>query len=445
MLLLEFNAVLLFMATFLAYLFSVPFYRHYTRNDKRKWLSILGEMALIVLAGPWVSFLTAYFFTVLSIRVFGYLWFKDEHFKNRGAPDLKMGQRIRAGFFRFILSTLMISLVVSYVTAQAGRITGGDWVSIVSFAAGTALALVWSVKKHVPFYNRQSKILINSRESVAFLVIIAVMVPLTFAGQPNNLGWLAGGIEIRTMSFNIHYPEYDGDWLDWTVRGDNVSDYIESFDPDIFGLQESFLEQVESLNTTLSNRNYSWCGNGREPDGGGEIDSIFYDQDRFNLLENGTFWLSYTPEVSSTVFSEIYPRTVGWARLEDKSTGGQFYFYTTHYGFYMEFNIWASHLVNTDIASRTGDLPVIFMGDYNSMSLPIVPFYSFLEGYGSKPLYQAHRLLHGYADPLKIDYILVTPDIHVFSYTVHSEYNEAGQRLSDHGPIVMRCMLPLKS
>lgn len=442
MLMLEYNAVLLFMATVLAYPFSVYFYRHYSRNDRRKWVHVLGEMGLIVLAGPWMQFLTSFFFVIISARVFGYLWFKDEHFKGR-PPDLKLGQRIRAGFFRFILVALMISLVISFAVATIGRFTGGDWIAMSSLVAAIGLLLVaW--KTRIPFYNKPPTIRVKSKEFVSVAAILVIMVPLTLVSVPVNRGEIAGGVDIKVMCYNIHYPEENVGERSWTERRGPLADYIDALNLDIFGLQESFYDQCTDLLGNLTSRNYTFVGNGRAADGGGEIDSIWYDQNTFTLIENGTFWLSYTPNVSSTVFSEIYPRTVGWAHLKEKTTGEEFYFYNTHYGFYMEFNIWASHQVNQDIASRTGDLPVVFMGDYNSMSLPIVPFYSFLEGYGTKPLFQAHRLLHGYADPLKIDFILVTPDIHVSTYAVLSDANDGGQWLSDHVPNVMECTLPVK-
>ena len=55
----------------------------------------------------------------------------------------------------------------------------------------------------------------------------------------------------------------------------------------------------------------------------GEYAGIYYRRDRFerDVTEEGTFWLSDTPEVpGSKSWGNSYPRVVTWIRLIDRST-----------------------------------------------------------------------------------------------------------------------------
>ncbi|MBN2150147.1 MAG: endonuclease/exonuclease/phosphatase family protein [Candidatus Lokiarchaeota archaeon] len=444
MLLLEFNLVLLILTAFFAYSFSVFFYRHYTGQDRRRWSHILLEMAIIVVIGPCAPLLTALFFTILATRVFSYLMLRDGLAGDGGVRSLGTGQRIRAGFFRFILAALIATLVVFYGVVVAGRILGLDGMYIISFSLGTGIAVLWIVKKGIPFYNRNPDMNYKRKETIALVLVVACVSSLGLLLTPVNRPAFSGGIEIKTMSFNILYAGEDGTLKQWPERRAPLSDYIDSLDLDVFGLQEVFKIQGDYLNSTLSSRNYTWVGIGRETPFGnqtGEHDAIFYDVDRFDLLDSGTLWFSDTPEVSSrTWLTETIKRTYQWVHLRDKATGAEFYFYNTHYGFYPEFHIKASMQLNGDIASRTAGLPVIVTGDFNMP--PIFPFYSFLEGYGSKPVYNAFRLRHGYAPPMVIDYIFVTMDVHVAMIEAVPEANAGQQWLSDHDPVVMSCMIP---
>ncbi|MHA1716613.1 MAG: hypothetical protein ACTSXP_13300 [Promethearchaeota archaeon] len=61
---------------------------------------------------------------------------------------------------------------------------------------------------------------------------------------------------------------------------------------------------MDYIISTILNRNYTWLGIGREPSGYGERDAIFYDQDRFFLIDRGTLWFSEMSDAPSTVFKE---------------------------------------------------------------------------------------------------------------------------------------------
>ena len=82
---------------------------------------------------------------------------------------------------------------------------------------------------------------------------------------------------------------------------------------DILGTQEVLHNQLEDLKQRLPE--YGVIGVGRE-DGKekGEYSALWYQKDRFNLLDSGYFWLSETPEVAGSK---------GWDRLVSASYHGQ--------------------------------------------------------------------------------------------------------------------------
>ena len=77
-----------------------------------------------------------------------------------------------------------------------------------------------------------------------------------------------------------------------------IADLIRYHDFDIFGTQEGKFHQVEELKNKL--RGYDYIGVGRD-DGikRGEFTAIYYKTDRFELLDEGNFWLSSTPDYPS--------------------------------------------------------------------------------------------------------------------------------------------------
>jgi endonuclease/exonuclease/phosphatase family metal-dependent hydrolase len=139
-------------------------------------------------------------------------------------------------------------------------------------------------------------------------------------------------VEIKVISYNIRQSglsDKDGEYQ-WNNRKEATLTMLQKENPSIFGLQEALLEQVEYIEQNLPQ--YSRIGVGRD-DGknAGEFMAIFYLTDKFDLLKNGTFWLSETPDsVSKGWDAECY-RTATWVQLQDLKTGKSFYFFNTHF------------------------------------------------------------------------------------------------------------------
>jgi endonuclease/exonuclease/phosphatase family metal-dependent hydrolase len=175
---------------------------------------------------------------------------------------------------------------------------------------------------------------------------------------------------VKIMSFNI---QHDMDnWL-WT-RKSLVTYAIIRENPDIIGLQEAYISQLEQLVDELPE--YAYVGRGRNADGSGESVSIMYRKDRFELKDSGTFWFSDTPDVpgskSGTNWGNpTHIRICSWARLVNKATGHGLFVFNVHlqsnYGTDPELARVKSVLLLTErINNREPKDPFVITGDFNS-------------------------------------------------------------------------------
>jgi len=176
-------------------------------------------------------------------------------------------------------------------------------------------------------------------------------------------------VEIKLISYNIRLSgleEIDSE-NNWDNRKEATIRMIEQEKPSVFGLQEALLEQVEYIETNLPQ--YNNVGVGRD-DGksAGEFMSIFYLSDKFNLLQNGVFWLSETPNIVSKGWDAGCFRTAEWVQLQDIESKKEFYFFNTHFdhiGIVAREN--SVKLVLEKIMEIAGEKAnIIFGGDLNS-------------------------------------------------------------------------------
>ncbi len=122
---------------------------------------------------------------------------------------------------------------------------------------------------------------------------------------------------LRAMTFNVRVDLEDDGADGWANRRGLVADTIRYHAPDVLGLQEPLAAQVDDLDERLPG--YDWVGRSRErSDGAGEYAPIFYDADRFEPEDRGTFWLSETGEPGSVGWDASHPRIATWVRLNDE-------------------------------------------------------------------------------------------------------------------------------
>ena len=134
---------------------------------------------------------------------------------------------------------------------------------------------------------------------------------------------------LPVMSYNVRYGTADDGDNVWENRKDAACAMILDQRPAVMGVQEALDFQLAYFEEHCPG--YKYVGVGRE-DGvhDGEHMAVFYDTERIELQEWGTYWLSETPFVPSKGWDAACRRTATWTLLKDKATGQSFYFVNTH-------------------------------------------------------------------------------------------------------------------
>jgi endonuclease/exonuclease/phosphatase family metal-dependent hydrolase len=182
---------------------------------------------------------------------------------------------------------------------------------------------------------------------------------------------------LRIMTFNIRYNNPNDGENAWPYRKGLAASVIQFHQADIVGVQEALKDQMLDLEERLPE--FSWFGVGRD-DGkeAGEFCAIFYKKDRFELLEQNTFWLSETPNILGSIgWDAACIRIVTWGHFKDKISGKDFYHFNTHFdhrGQAAREN--SANLIVKKIKQIAGDVPAALTGDFNFP--PTSPLYSIL-------------------------------------------------------------------
>ena len=206
--------------------------------------------------------------------------------------------------------------------------------------------------------------------NIRFVILLSLAVLLLCGGCGNR----EKDVEIKYISYNIRYANTsDGDNA-WDIRKPATKEMISREQPDVFGLQEALIGQLQYIESNFPQ--YSRVGVGRD-DGkeDGEFMAVYYRNDKFKLLENGNFWLSETPDQCSMGWDAACKRIVTWAKLKDLDSKKVFYVFNTHLDHVGEVAREQSILL---IVKKIGEIvkkdkaPVFLSGDFNSnVSSPI--------------------------------------------------------------------------
>lgn len=266
---------------------------------------------------------------------------------------------------------------------------------------------------------------------------------------------------LRVMSFNIR-NDNDGDkgLNSWKVRKDKVASVIRFHHTDIVGLQEVLKDQLEYLDSHLSE--YDFIGVGRDDgEDAGEFVPIFYRKDRITLEDWGAFWLSETPEVKGSMgWDAACVRVTTWGKFKDRRTNQIFFFFNTHFDHMGQVAMEKSaYLLLEKVEEIAADLPAIIVGDFNNT--PDSKAYRILTNshgnalkdsklvsknghygcefsfHGFDALELLKRVQRGSMDSVSqlIDFIFIKNEIDVINHAILAD-NWDGVFPSDHMPVV---------
>ncbi len=262
-------------------------------------------------------------------------------------------------------------------------------------------------------------------------------------------------VRLKVATYNIQMSP-DAKKNFWQTRKDAAKKLLDYYRFDIWGSQETFLHQIEYIIPS----GYGFVGVGRD-DGAtkGEFSPIFYNKEKLEVLNSGTFWISETPEKVSFGWGAKYRRICTWGEFKDKKSGKVFFFFNTH----LDHKVAKAQeegvkLIVGKIEEITKDKPFILTGDFNiklgdDKLAPIVNSSKFQHARDvSKTVpYGASGTYHAYSGVSKafIDYIFTSKNIKVLKYVILTDRIGAqpcdepkiGKRqdvdyASDHFPIV---------
>lgn len=182
------------------------------------------------------------------------------------------------------------------------------------------------------------------------------------------LSQIAMSQSVKLITYNIKYDNPNATENAWDKRKDIITSQITFYEPGVFGIQEGLDHQVKYLDNQLES--YRYVGVGRE-DGKtkGEYSAVYYNQNAFTELENGTFWLSKTPNKPSVGWDAALERICTWVLLEHKKSGKKLRVFNTHFdhrGEQARANSARLILRKIDDISRAGET-VALMGDLNAL------------------------------------------------------------------------------
>ena len=283
----------------------------------------------------------------------------------------------------------------------------------------------------------------------------------------------AGSAAIKVGTSNVKCPAPWDPTVEnhWNYRSPFLFEQWRAQNPDIIGLQEPVAEYVDAVVAAFPE--WDHVGIGRDGGDKGEFCPVFWRKSRFDLLKNGTFWLSGRPdEVGSVDPGANHPRMCTFAHLKDRRTGRTVAFYNTHTSYVSE-KICAAQ-IGMIVEHMKGNTPEgavrILTGDLNFEAGGAALRPAFLEGlvnaddvcasplsglWNSVTLYRffpksapaedVRRFLAAHGGDLKtaraafgdlgsrIDHIFVSPDVKVTACGV-DDSNRGGWYPSDHMP-----------
>ena len=172
--------------------------------------------------------------------------------------------------------------------------------------------------------------------------------------------------QISIASYNIRYANpNDGEDI-WEHRKEAVAEYLQRLD--LVGLQEVTEPQLAYLRGKLAG--FDSYGVGRD-DGksGGEHAPIFFRRDCFESIDQGTFWLSETPDVvGKKGWDAALPRTCTWMRLRHLASGNELYVANTHFDHRgLKARAESGKLLAERLGALPEKLPIVLLGDFNCL------------------------------------------------------------------------------
>ncbi len=221
---------------------------------------------------------------------------------------------------------------------------------------------------------------------------------------------------------------------------------LKYYEPEIFGIQEGLEHQLKFLDQHLID--YSRIGVGRD-DGKekGEFSPIYYDNNKFSLVESSTFWLSDKDSTVSVGWDASMERICTYGIFEYRISKKKVLVFNTHFDHIGEKAREESSklIINKVNEINKENHPVILMGDFNAEpdSNPIKIIKEELSDgaelskdgiYGPRGTFTGFT--QGEKAKKRIDYIFIK-NLKVSKYRHIDDKMKNNNFLSDHLPVLI--------
>ena len=263
---------------------------------------------------------------------------------------------------------------------------------------------------------------------------------------------------INVLTYNVRYGSdlieaarrqlgelAPGGYLPWSLRYPEIQKRIDSYGPDLIGLQEMHTDQDIANIVDLNAYSLLTYHLGQMQYGDA---ALLYKTQRFDQLDAGQIWLGPDSKLPFSLgFKPLAMiRYANWALLREKDSGFTFLFVNTHFDNNAANREKSSDLFHEQIVKLTERYPMIVVGDFNSNAQ--TQRYQRLIGVNQ----EAHHLVNAYdlafnnsskaaapAHPAQlIDHILVggpcVPE--AAAWHVDKRTLASGDTLSDHDPVL---------
>lgn len=274
------------------------------------------------------------------------------------------------------------------------------------------------------------------KKSFSLLILLLLILNSCNKEEPNNNHPNLSPGQLKVMSFNIRATTTEDDaFNNWGMRAGACRDMIIDQLPSIIGIQELVTTQWKYLTGTLAP--YGYIGVADQD----IVNSFLYRPEEVEMLSDGVFWLSDTPEKSSTSW-DGYVRYVHWAVMKVLSSGQEFFYMNTHLGLTAASRKSAMALIGKRMKTLNKDnLPVVLMADFNTYATDAI-FDNIREEMSltreTAPITDDVKTYNAWGNEDKAylcDHIWVSKSIKSLEYKTVTQWYDGHKYVSDHFPV----------
>jgi len=180
---------------------------------------------------------------------------------------------------------------------------------------------------------------------------------------------------LSVMTYNILWAKATSGGMLWSNRRQSLINMLLRHHPDVIGIQEGFIGQLQDINAQL---NYKFIGFGTDdgisvdenPGDAESMNAIFYNPNKLVLQKKGVFWysLANTTIPDRTGYTDTHYRHCVWGKFNENCTVGKTLFiFNTHFCLNANDRDKNAQLLLSKIHEIAGDdALVIVTGDFNS-------------------------------------------------------------------------------